>query len=39
LAVKKKVTKEKLPPAPASLKGCAVTSGVVAEPHDAGLCG
>jgi hypothetical protein len=37
LAVKKKVTKEKLPAAPASFNGCAITSGVVAEPDDAGL--
>jgi len=36
LAVK---TKEKLPAAPASLSVSAVTSGVVAEPGDAGFCG
>ena len=39
LAVKKKVTKEKLPSAPASLSVSDVTSGVVAEPDDAGFCG
>ena len=37
LAVKKKVTKEKLPAAPASIKVSAITSGVLPEPADAGL--
>jgi len=37
LAVKKKVTKEKLPAAPASLNVSAATSGVVSEPDDAGF--
>jgi len=39
LAAKRKVTKRKLPAAPASMKGCALTSGVVAEPDDADFCG
>jgi len=39
LAVKKKVTKEKLPAAPASMNVSAAISGVVAEPDDAGFCG
>jgi len=39
LAVKKKVTKEKLPAAPASLNVCADCSVAVAEPDDAGLGG
>jgi hypothetical protein len=39
LAVKKKVTKEKLSAAPASTFCCAFTSGVVAEPDDADFCG
>jgi hypothetical protein len=39
LAVKKKVTKQKLPAAPASMGVSAITSGVVAEPDDAGFCG
>jgi len=38
LAVKRK-KQRKLSAAPASLKGCAITSGVVAEPDDAGFCG
>jgi hypothetical protein len=38
LAVKKKVTKEKLPAAPASMMFSAITSGVVAESDDAGVC-
>jgi hypothetical protein len=37
LAVKKKVIKEKLPAAPASVKVNAVCSVVVPEPADAGL--
>ena len=39
LAVKKKVTKEKLPAAPASLSVSALGGPVVAEPDDAGFCG
>ena len=39
LAVKKKVTKEKLPAAPASMSGSANCAGVVAEPDDAGFGG
>jgi hypothetical protein len=39
LAVKKKVTKEKLSAAPASTFCCVFTSGVVAEPDDADFCG
>jgi len=39
LAVKKKVIKEKLSAAPASLKVSAITSGVLTEPIDAEFCG
>jgi len=35
LTAKRKVTKRKLSAAPASFKGCAFTSGVVAEPVNA----
>jgi len=37
LTAKRKVTKRKLPAAPASFNGSALTSGVVAEPDDAGF--
>jgi len=37
LAVKKKVTKEKLPAAPASFKVSANYAGVLPEPDDAGF--
>jgi len=38
-AIKKQTTVNKLPAAPASFSGSAITSGVVAEPDDAGFVG